>query len=114
MDLFRDPGPRPARIIEADTELVINSLVESGVGISLIRDEIAAQSIEAGRSVVWPGRQSTTRLWLIYTKDRADDPLVAALLDVLRDVWADKKLSVPQDPPASAVDSRAADRIAHE
>ena len=114
MDLFRDPGPRPARIIEADTELVINSLVESGVGISLIRDEIAAQSIEAGRSVVWPGRQSTTRLWLIYAKDRADDPLMAALLDVLRDVWTDKKLSVPQDAPASAVDSRAADRIAHE
>ena len=40
MALFREPAPQPERIIEADNESVINNLVESGVGISLIRDEI--------------------------------------------------------------------------
>src|SRR4030095_11014557 len=59
MNLFGDGTPRPERIIEADSESVINDLVESGVGVSLVRDEIAAQSVEAGRSVIWPGRHVT-------------------------------------------------------
>src|SRR6516162_5688648 len=50
MSLFGDGTPRPERIVEADSESVINDLVESGVGVSLVRDEIAAQSVDAGRS----------------------------------------------------------------
>lgn len=87
MSLFGDDTPRPERIIEADTESVINDLVESGVGVSLIRDEIAAQSVDAGRSVIWPGREVTTKLWLVHAADRGSDPLITALLDVQRDVW---------------------------
>ena len=41
---------------------MINDLVESGVGVSLIRDEIAAQSVDAGRSVIWPGRDADEAL----------------------------------------------------
>ena len=51
MELFHAPTPSPERIVEADNESVINNLVESGVGVSLIRDEIATQSVDAGRSV---------------------------------------------------------------
>ncbi len=87
MNLFGEGAPRPERIIEADTEQVINNLVESGVGVSLIRDEIAAQSVDAARSVVWPGRHVTTKLWLVHSADRRDDPLIGALLDALCDVW---------------------------
>ncbi len=89
MSLFGDDTPRPERIIEADTESVINDLVESGVGVSLIRDEIAAQSVDAGRSVIWLGREVTTKLWLVHAADRSSDPLITALLDVQRDVWND-------------------------
>ena len=46
MELFHAPVPSPERIVEADNESVINNLVESGVGVSLIRDEIATQSVE--------------------------------------------------------------------
>ena len=80
-------APSPKRIVEADNESVINNLVESGVGISLIRDEIATQSVDAGRSVVWPGSQVTTKLWLVHAADREADPLLAALTEVLREVW---------------------------
>lgn len=88
MELFREPAPQPERIVEADNESVINNLVESGVGISLIRDEVATQSVDAGHSVVWPGSHVTTKLWLVHSADRAADPLLAALTEVLRDVWA--------------------------
>jgi hypothetical protein len=37
--------------------------------------------------VIWPGSQVTTKLWLVYAADRETDPLVVALVDVLREVW---------------------------
>ena len=85
MELFRDRVALPERIIEADNESVINNLVESGVGVSLIRDEIAAQSRDAGRSVIWPGLRVTTQLWFVYPAARAADPLLVAIRDVLGD-----------------------------
>ena len=90
MELFHAPAPAPERIVEADNETVINNLVESGVGLSLIRDEIATQSVDAGRSVIWQGSPVTTKLWLVHLADRAADPLLAALVDALEQVWRSK------------------------
>ena len=87
MELFHAPAPSPERIVEADNETVINNLVESGVGISLIRDEVATQSVDAGRSAIWRGSHVTTKLWLVHLADRAADPVLAALVDALRQVW---------------------------
>jgi DNA-binding transcriptional LysR family regulator len=96
MDLFDERGPRPERIVEADNEQVIVNLVESGVGVSLIRDEIAAESVDATLTVVWPGVHVTTKLWLVHAADRGDDPLIAALVDVLHDVWAIARRDAPK------------------
>jgi len=88
MQLFQPPAPPPAQIIEADSESVINNLVESGAGVSLVRDEVAAQSVAAGHGAIWPGRQVSTTLWLVYPVARESDPLVAALAECLRAVWS--------------------------
>ena len=102
LELFGDRAPEPERIIEADTESVINNLVESGVGVSLIRGEIAAQSVDAGRSVIWPGLHVTTKLWFVHPAARAGDPLLAALLDALRSVWPKESAQ-----PEAAYDERS-------
>ena len=91
MGLFRDQAPHPEQIVEADSEPVINNLVESGVGISLVRDEVVTQSADAGLSAIWPGTDVTTKLWLVHAADRAGDPLLAALVDVLGGVWAGER-----------------------
>jgi DNA-binding transcriptional LysR family regulator len=99
--LFDGEENLPARIVEADNESVINDLVESGVGVSLVRQEIASASSSAGRSVIWPGAEASTDLWLAYAVDRASDPLIEAVLSVVHDVWADS----PQlEEQLSAVD----------
>ena len=87
-ELF-DGRAQPPRIIEADNESLIVNLVESGVGASLIRAEVVAPMANAGRAAIWPGAGVTTRLWLVHAADRDGDPLLAALRDVLREVWAD-------------------------
>jgi DNA-binding transcriptional LysR family regulator len=89
LDLFQGRAALPERTIESDNESVIANLVESGVGISLVRDEIAIVSAAAGRCVIWPGATVPTRLWLAYAADRDADPLLMAVLDVLREVWSD-------------------------
>lgn len=82
-------GRLPARIIEADSESVINNLVESGAGVSLVRDEAGASTADGGRYFLWPGSEVGTRLWLVHAADRESDPLLAALRDVLDEIWAD-------------------------
>ena len=53
-----------------------------------------AQSVEAGRSVIWPGRHVTTKL---CCSRRSTDPMIVALRNVQYDVWSGKR------PPASDV-----------
>jgi DNA-binding transcriptional LysR family regulator len=96
MELFRDRSALPSRLVEADNEPVIINLVESQVGVSLVREELASASAEAGRIAIWPDVSATTRLWLVYDTKRGGDPLLQALLDVLYEVWPDaKKVEVP-------------------
>jgi DNA-binding transcriptional LysR family regulator len=87
MELFHDRAALPARLVEADTEPVIINLVESQVGVSLVRDELASASAKAGRVAVWPGASATTKLWLVHDTKRSDDPLLRALLEVLYEIW---------------------------
>jgi DNA-binding transcriptional LysR family regulator len=87
MELFHDRSALPARLIEADTEPVIINLVESQVGVSLVREELASVSAKAGRVAIWPGASATTKLWLVYDAKRTADPLLEALLGVLHEIW---------------------------
>lgn len=89
-ELF-DGRPQPQRIIEADNESLIVNLVESGIGASLIRAEVVAPMVDAKRAAIWPGAGVTTQLWLVHAADRNGDPLLAALREVLLDVWADTR-----------------------
>lgn len=91
MELFHDQSALPARLIEADNEPVIINLVESEVGVSLVREELASASAKAGRIAVWPDVSATTKLWLVHDAKRSDDPLLQALLDVLYAVWPGAK-----------------------
>jgi DNA-binding transcriptional LysR family regulator len=85
--LFAERGGEFAPAIEADNESVITNLVESGVGVGLVRDEIALASAQAGRAVIWPDATMQTELWLVHAQDRRFDPLIVAILDVLRELW---------------------------
>ena len=87
MQLFQDKGVSPVQVIEADNESVILNLIESGVGVSIAREEVALASEREGRIAIWSGAELTTRLWFIYAAQRAEDPLLEAVLAVLREVW---------------------------
>jgi len=85
--LFREHGVAPTRVVEADHESDIVSLVSSGVGLSLMREEVARELEAAGEVCLWEPARAATTLWFIYSARRANDPLVAALIDVVREIW---------------------------
>jgi DNA-binding transcriptional LysR family regulator len=85
--LFREQGVEPTRIIEADQEPVISTLVVSGVGLALLREDLARDKVVDGELCYWRDVGASTTLWFIYAAKRADEPLIAALVEVLRETW---------------------------
>jgi DNA-binding transcriptional LysR family regulator len=85
--LFSKHGVEPTKVVEADQEPVIASLVVSGVGVSLMREPLALRKQHAGEICIWDRARLHTSLWFIYQAERSHDPLIAALLEILGDIW---------------------------
>lgn len=85
--LLSQHGVEPTRIFEADQETVVESLVVSGVGIALMREDVALAREAAGEICMWDGVRIATQLWFIYLRERERDPLINALLEVEKKVW---------------------------
>lgn len=89
--LFDKHGIEPVKVVEADQESVIANLVVSGVGMSLIREELALEKEAAGEVCLWRDVRLETTVWFIYLLARQDDPVIRALLGLLRDIWKLKR-----------------------
>ncbi len=106
--LFAEHGiDPPQRHVEADAEHVIVDLVRAGVGISLVREPLALEGETAGKMVVWPPARLKTTLWFVCLAENEKDPLVSALLDVVREIWpaapeSDDVSATATTEPASA------------
>jgi DNA-binding transcriptional LysR family regulator len=85
--LFREHDVVPTRVVEADHESDIVSLIKSGVGLSLMREDLARELEDAGEVCVWAPARAATTLWFIYPTARQNDSLIAALADVVREIW---------------------------
>jgi DNA-binding transcriptional LysR family regulator len=86
--LFAAHGAQPPEpAVLADDETVITSLVVAGLGVALVRDEVARARAEDGELVTWPGVAIETTLWFVYPAARAEEPAIAALVRLVRDAW---------------------------
>jgi DNA-binding transcriptional LysR family regulator len=104
--LFDEHGVAPMRRVEADHEAVISSLVAAGLGVALMREDIARTEAERGSLRIWGDTRIATRLSFVYRRDRERDPPIHALRDVVRDVWNARKPR-PARNRATAVATRA-------
>jgi DNA-binding transcriptional LysR family regulator len=71
----------------ADDETVITSLVVAGLGVALVRDEVARARAAEGELVVWPGAAIETTLWFVCPAARRSEPPLAALLALVSEIW---------------------------
>jgi len=85
--LFRQHDIAPTKVVEADDERVVSSLVVSGLGMALMREDLALKKAAAGEVCLWQDLRLATELKFVYPLERSRDPVIGALLDLLRDVW---------------------------
>lgn len=84
---FAARGLTPATVVEADNEPVIRSLIISGVGVALLREDLALAAQTAGEVVLWTPARIETRLQFVWLRARATDPSLAALIEIVNESW---------------------------
>ncbi|MBL8470372.1 MAG: LysR family transcriptional regulator [Rhodocyclaceae bacterium] len=92
--LFRSRSTVPGKVVEADQEALMSSLVIAGMGLGLMREDQARAAVKARDVVIWPKARCETTLWFIYLADREREPVIKALLDAVRTVWSSEKPAV--------------------
>jgi DNA-binding transcriptional LysR family regulator len=85
--LFGDLPGKPEKTVEADNESVLVSLVIAGIGLSLVREDIARQKQREGELAVFPSPGVQTVLAFVHRRERGHDRAVRAVLVALREVW---------------------------
>lgn len=97
-ELFAEHAISPARQVEADHEAVISSLVAAGLGVALMREDLALADLAQGDVAIWGDVRIPTELAFLYRRERERDPAIHALRDVIAAVW---KVSTPTPTPAN-------------
>ncbi len=101
--LFEEQGIEPPQPrVEADQESVIETLVVSGVGVSLLREELAQARAAAGEICIWDKARLRTSLWFVCAAGREHDPLLKALIGLLYETWKLPKAASDRRVPALA------------
>jgi DNA-binding transcriptional LysR family regulator len=81
----------PANVVEVDQESMIRTLVSAGVGISLMRDDLAREASEAGEVEIWPQGTARTVLCLVYLAERDSSPEIIAFVRAVELVWLKRR-----------------------
>ncbi|WP_091569231.1 LysR family transcriptional regulator [Oryzisolibacter propanilivorax] len=86
-EAFARQGLVPRQVVECDEAAAPLSLVRSGVGLALLREDAALPASERGEVVIWPHARVGARLAFIHPRAAEHDPPIVAALSVLRGIW---------------------------
>ncbi|HJV84796.1 MAG TPA: LysR family transcriptional regulator [Noviherbaspirillum sp.] len=87
VSLFGRQGLRPNIVMETDELTSPHSLVRAGLGLSLMREDIALLAAEKGEISIWSHAAADTQLSFLYRVDTEFDPVLVGMLSILRDTW---------------------------
>ena len=85
--LLAQHGVRPNEVIECDQLSATLDLVRSGLGMGLLREDLALAAMEKGEVALWPHGRIEGRLSFLYKLSAENDPGIIGLLSVLREHW---------------------------
>lgn len=86
-DVFATYNLVPCKAVEADQESTIEDLIAAGVGLGLMREDLAYEAERRAQVCVWLGARLTTQLSFVYLRERAEDPLIRTIDSVVHEVW---------------------------
>ena len=85
--LFDQHGVRSDEIVECDQLSAMLDLIRSGLGLGLLREDVALGAVEKGEVILWPHGRIESRLSFIYRLSAEHDPAIVGMLSVLREQW---------------------------
>jgi DNA-binding transcriptional LysR family regulator len=88
VEVFARHGLTPAQVVEADQESTMRSLVAAGLGLSMMREDLARAAQAAGKLAMWPPGRTATTLSFLHAAERGDDPVVATMRDTALAAWS--------------------------
>ncbi len=90
--IFRHASISPMKILHVDHESVIMSLVRAGLGLSLVREDLALAAEARGEAIVCTFAQTVELpLSFIYRRDRRAEAGLNTLIQVLTCIWSDQE-----------------------
>jgi len=85
--MFRERKLKPHIVMEADRESTLLNLVSAGMGLSLMRTDVAQSAVRAGKVVMWNKGRIKQPLSFVSRRDRRDDPLIQGIEAEVANVW---------------------------
>ncbi|MHB1656723.1 MAG: LysR family transcriptional regulator [Burkholderiales bacterium] len=91
--MFARHNVTPRVVIEADQERLLGDLVAQGIGLSLLREDIAVAAEAEGKIAIWSSGMEIDHLYFIYRDTEGESPLMQAIIPIIHQVW-----QIPPDP----------------
>ena len=85
--LFASIDSGPVHTAYADSEDAVRELIRSGAGLSLLREDDAANAVRSGFGYCWSGEVPDIALQFAVQERRLAEPLIKALLSQVKRVW---------------------------
>jgi DNA-binding transcriptional LysR family regulator len=85
--VFEAFGFQPAKVVESDSEAIITSLVMAGVGLGLMREDLALEAAQSHKVYVLPEASAETWLMLFHVKARSGEAAIAAFMAAAGALW---------------------------
>lgn len=86
-EIFERHGLAPRSVMNSDDLANIDALVRAGAGCALMREEVALMGAQHRDFVVWSHAKVDAVLGFAVSQEQAADPVMMALVSMLREVW---------------------------
>lgn len=77
----------PRTVIEADQETMLSDLVSQGIGLTLLRDDVASTAAAAGKVTIWSPGMETDHLYFVYLRAQEHTGPMQAILPLISQIW---------------------------
>lgn len=85
--MFANQGVVPNVVIECDHLSAIEGMVRSGLGLALMREEVATAMAADGDYCIWPHVNLATQLVFVFRAAEESTPATIAMISVLKRCW---------------------------
>lgn len=85
--MFANQGVIPNVVIECDHLSAIEGMVRSGLGLALMREDVATAMAADGDYFIWPHVNLATQLVFVFRASEESSPATIGMISVLKRCW---------------------------